>query len=408
MKDNNEIIHSSAFAQPMFRRYFPSTCFISLAVWMVRFLIGWMAWELTHSAFWVGIVAATMLLPTFLLSPIFAILTDRINPRNGLIFTVLSQGGISFLAGIAHYLDMLNLPLLMAQAVLLGIVTSAHQPVRLALVPRLVPRGALPSAIGYGAMLFNTSRIIGPAIAAWIIAVFSESVAFFVASSLCVFSIPFLLSIKGILPLQKERNSRFVDELKAGFVYAAAHPVIRLILCFTLINGILGRTIMELLPAFSGQLLLGNAETLAILSGIAGVGSIAGGLLLTRQSGDQQRLIKLVSYSLIFAAMSLFFIQFLNGLYLFGVLIFILSLVTTIAGTGAQALAQLTVDDTYRSRVLSFWTMMAMGVPAVSAIGVGALAQAFGFPVVSAIIAVVAFILLGTLRFIISNSTVKI
>jgi len=408
MKDIKETIHSSAFSQPMFRRYFPSTCFISLAVWMVRFLIGWTAWELTHSAFWVGIIAATMLLPTFLLSPIFAILTDRINPRNGLIITVLSQGAISLLAGIAHLLGMLNLPLLMVQAILLGIVTSAHQPVRLALVPRLVPRGALPSAIGYGAMLFNTSRIIGPAVAAWIIAVYSESIAFFVATCLCVFSIPFLLSIKGVLPLKQKRSNSFINELKEGFVYAAAHPVIRLILFFTLINGILGRTIMELLPAFSGQLLLGTAETLAILSGVAGVGSIVGGLLLSRQSGDQQRLIKLVSYCLIFAATCLFVIQFLSGLYQFCVFIFVLSLMTTIAGAGAQALAQLTVDDAYRSRVLSFWTMMAMGVPAISAIGVGALAQEFGFPVVSVFTAVVAFVLLGALRLITRNSSAKL
>lgn len=406
MNSSNELMHRSAFSEPMFRRYFPSTCLISLAVWMVRFLIGWMAWELTHSAFWVGIVAATLLLPTFLLSPIFAILTDRINPRNGLIATVLSQGGISLFAGIAHHYGVFNLPLLMIQAILLGIVTSAHQPVRLALVPRLVPKGALPSAIGYGAMLFNTSRIIGPAISAGIIALYSESIAFFVASLCCVASIPFLLSIKGLSPVKKHRNNSFLNELKAGFVYAAAHPIIRLVLCFTLINGILGRTIMELLPAFSGQLLQGTAETLAILSGIAGVGSIVGGLLLSRQNGDQARLIKLVNYSLITAAVSLLAIQFLSGLYQFYVLIFVLSLMTTVAGTGAQALAQLTVDDSYRSRVMSFWTMMAMGVPAFSAVCVGALAQAFGFPIVTAVVAVIAFIILALL-FIIMRQSAK-
>ena len=396
---NNASQHRSAFSEPMYRRYFPASCFATLAVWIVRFLVGWTAWQLTHSAFWVGVVAAAMLLPTFLFSPVFGIISDRINPRNGLIVTVLSQGVIASFAGISHGLDILNLPLLMVIAVLLGVVTSAHQPIRLALVPRLIPRDALPSAIGYGAMLFNTSRIIGPAIGAWLVASYSESVAFYVASCFCLASIPSLISIKGVEPLKRERSSSFFNELIEGFVYAAAHPIIRLILCFTFINGLLGRTIMELLPAFSGQLLQGTAETLATLSAIAGAGSIAGGLLVSRQSGAPKRLIKLVNYCLMFAAVSLISIQFLSGLYQFCVLIFVLSLMTTVAGTGAQALAQLMVDDAYRGRVLSFWSMMAMGVPAASAIAVGALAQAFGFPIVSAITAVCALCLLATLRF---------
>ena len=125
-KDNtkdNVSQHRSAFSEPMYRRYFPASCFATLAVWIVRFLVGWTAWQLTHSAFWVGVVAAAMLLPTFLFSPVFGIISDRINPRNGLIVTVLSQGVIASFAGISHGLDILNLPLLMVIAVLLGIVT---------------------------------------------------------------------------------------------------------------------------------------------------------------------------------------------------------------------------------------------------------------------------------------------
>jgi len=398
-KASMDSTHRSAFSEVMFRRYFPASCFATLGVWVVRFLVGWTAWQLTYSAFWVGVVAAAMLLPTFLLSPVFGIVSDRINPRNGLIFTVLMQSVIACLMGFSHTLNILNLPLLIFMAIMLGVVTSAHQPIRLALVPRLVPRNALPSAIGYGAMLFNTSRIIGPAIGAWLVAGYSESVAFYIASAFCIASIPSLISIKGINCLQRERTSSFFKQLIDGFIYAAKQPLIRMILCFTFINGMLGRTLLELLPAFSGQLLQGTAETLATLSAVAGAGSIVGGLLVSRQSSDHKRLIRFVNYCLMFAAAALISIQLLNGLYQFCVLIFVLSLTTTVAGTGSQALAQLMVDEAYRGRVLSFWSMLAMGVPAFSAIAVGALAQAFGFPVVSAITAVCSLALLALLRY---------
>lgn len=393
-KSNSSLSHQSAFSEAMFRRYFPASCFATLSGWVSRFLIGWTAWELTHSAFWVGMVAASMLLPTFLFSPMFGIVSDRINPRTGVIFTTTGQGLVAALAGVSQALNMLNLPLLIFLAVLLGIVTSAHQPIRLSLIPRLVPKRALPSAIGYGAMLFNSSRIIGPAIGAWLVAAFSVSIAFFVASFFSILAILTFMTLRGISASGKERDGSFFNELKAGFVYAVSHPIIRLVLFFTLINGLLGRTLLELLPAFSGQLLGGTAETLATLSAIAGGGSIAGGLFVSRLGSEQERLIRLVFNCLIVSVVCLFAVQWLNGLYQLCALIFVLSMMTTIAGTGGQALAQLLVDDSYRGRVLSFWSMLAMGAPAVGAVAIGALAQAFGFPVVTAGNAVVALVVL--------------
>lgn len=398
IKNNPLPTHSSAFSEPLFRRYFPASCFATLGGWIIRFLLGWSSWELTHSAFWVGIVAGVMLLPTFLFSPLFGIVSDRINPRNGLMLSVFSQGVIAALACVTSAFEMLSLGVLIGFATLLGIITSAHTPIRLALIPRLVPRQALPSAIGYGAMLFNSSRVIGPAVGAWLVAGFSQTAAFFVASCLCFLAMPILFSIKGINGKSREREASFLNELKAGFIYTASHPLIRMILALTLLNGILGRTLLELLPALSGQLLNGSAQTLAILSAIAGTGSIMAGLFVSRQSGDENKLFRLVYFCLVTASLSLFIIQWLSGLYQLCALIFTLSMLTTIAGTGGQALTQLMVDDSYRGRVMSLWSMLSLGSPAIGAIAIGALAQSWGFPLTSAVVGIIALVLLAILR----------
>jgi hypothetical protein len=75
-------------------------------------------------------------------------------------------------------------------------------------------------------------------------------------------------------------------------------------------------------------------------------------------------------------------VHWLDGLVAFCLLVLVVSLLTTVVGTSCQALAQLKVDEAYRGRVLSLWTVLAMGAPAIGAIAVGALAESFGFAVV--------------------------
>jgi MFS family permease len=79
-------------------------------------------------------------------------------------------------------------------------------------------------------------------------------------------------------------------------------------------------------------------------------------------------------------------------------LMLVLSTTTTIAGAGSQAMAQLLVDEDYRGRVLSLWTMLAMGAPAIGAVVVGALAQFWGFPLVTAVTGITAMVILAVLR----------
>ena len=387
----------SAFSQPLFRRYFPSSCLSTLGSWIVRFLLGWSAWELTHSALWVGVVAGLMLLPTFVLSPVFGIVADRINPRNGLLVTVGLYGLIALLAGIANTGGQFSLPWLLVLATVLGAATSAHTPIRLALVPRLVPREALPSAIGISAIIFNTSRILGPAVGAWLLANYSLSVAFYTATLFFAGTIVLLLSLR-VEPRPLRLSSlSLVQQFGEGLVYVRSHRAIKLILGYTLINGLLGRTALELLPALSGQLLAGDSATLATLTAAAGVGSIMGGLVVSRQTSGEIRLLSLVTFCLVTGAGAMLTVHWLQGLTAFSLLVMALSMITTIVGTGTQALAQLMVDEDYRGRVLSLWTVLAMGAPAIGALIMGGLADLLRFPPVFTGFALLALLAVAVL-----------
>jgi len=373
-------VRRSAFAEPFFRRYFPASCFSSLGTWITRFLIGWSAWELTHSAFWVGVVSALMLLPIFVLSPLFGIVSDRINPRNGLLVTVGGQGVIAGLAGLGSYSGWFSLPWLLCLAVAVGAVTSAHTPIRLALIPRLVSRESLPSAIGSSAIIFNASRILGPAAGGWLIANASMALAFVLSMALFVGAFLILLTVRCRERSSCKEKASFFFELAAGIAYVRKHRGIKLILAFTLINGLVGRSVMELLPAISGQLLKGDANTLAILTATAGAGSIVGGFILSRQMGREQQLMNMVILSLLTGSLCLLPVHWISGVMGLAVMVGYLAMTSTVVGTGCQALAQLLVDEQYRGRVLSLWSVMAMGTPALGAFIMGAAADITGFP----------------------------
>jgi predicted MFS family arabinose efflux permease len=172
--------------------------------------------------------------------------------------------------------------------------------------------------------------------------------------------------------------------------YLREHPALRIVFLLTLTSGVLGRTFIELLPAVSGAILQGGPQTLATLTASAGIGSILGGLIVSRQSGKLPRLFRLVLIGLTLASAVMLTAMLWHTVTVVAIAVGLVSLCTTTIGTGNQALAQLMVAEAYRGRVMSLWTVVAMGTPAIGAMLVGGLADQFGFPLALAGCAAVA------------------
>lgn len=361
---------------------------------MLRFLLGWSAWDLTLSASWVGVTAALMLAPALVLSPWFGILSDRINPRHGLVASMVVHGVIALGGAVALWANTFGIPILLSLALAMGVVTSGHSPMRLALIPLLVERAALPSAVGLSATTFNIARILGPALGAALIAGSGPGLAFMLATLMFVIAAVILLKLHGIGVREPRPREPFVQQFAAGLRYVRGEPAIQLIFAFTVLNGVLGRTVVELLPAFAGGFLGGGSRELATLTASAGLGSIVGGLILTRQQADTERLLNLVAGAIAGAALLILGLFLGSDLYRLGALIFALSLVTTIAGTGCQTIIQLSLLESYRGRVLSLWTLLAMGAPALGSACLGMLTDIFGYTAVFTVTAGAGWLML--------------
>ncbi|GGX66698.1 MFS transporter [Saccharospirillum salsuginis] len=371
--------HRSALSEPVFRLYFFASCCATLAVWIVRFLIGWTAWELTRSAFWVGTVSVMLLAPTIFLSPVFGVVSDRVDPRNGMVTTAACNIAICLtIVGLSAQ-DWLTIVALLSVALAFGCVTAAHHPMRLSLMPKILARDLLPSGIGLSAIVFNTSRIIGPAIGAWILGAFGAAWAFALSALLFSATLGLLTRVPSAPPVKPEEPESLLTDLRAGFRFIGRAPLIQLILLMTLVNGLVGRTVMELLPAISGELAGGTAGALATLTAVAGAGSIVGGWVISRQRGNTLGISRLVFVALLTGSLVLIPVVWLQGLAFLIPVVIVSALSMTIIGTGCQALVQLVVSDAFRGRIMSVWTVVSMGGPAFGAFLMGAVADVFGF-----------------------------
>ena len=388
-------VHRSALSDPRFRRYYPASWFSSLGAWLLRFLLGWSAWDLTQSATWVGLVGALMLAPALFLSPWFGILSDRINPRQGLLLSMLLHSFIALTGAVTTATGTYERIALVCLATLLGMATSLHSPMRLALVPLLVPREALPSAVGYSAMSFNIARMIGPALGAALVARISVTAAWMMAVMMFMVSFWRLSRLSVERPSEADTPTSYRTQLMAGFRHLLQRADLRLLLALTALNGLLGRTVIELLPALSGQILRGGSTELATLVAVAGLGSVLGGLLVSRQTANDERLFMLVCIAIALAALHLLSLQWFQGVVGLAVWVACLSVATTVAGTGAQTLIQLSAEGVYRGRVMSVWTMLAMGVPALGAALLGAGVDRFGFTGVLPVAGLLGLCLVG-------------
>lgn len=367
----------SALSNPLYRRYFIASAFATLAVWMTRFLLGWLIWEATHSFFWVGVASTSLLLPSLVVTPFFGVLSDRINLRIGVIVWLIAQATITLLCWVVfHWFSEAIAPLLV-MTLMYGIVAAAGSPLRLTLIPQLVTRDELPNAVGLGAMLFNSSRIVAPAVAAAALNLINASWIFILCAVLFLLAALINWRLPNVQAKEKKTSTGWQD-FKQGIAYSWNAPVIRLLFLITLTNSQVGRSFIELLPALSGAFTQGNADDLAILTACAGVGSIIGGWVISKQRGSRERLILLLTLSMIGTSLLLIPLNWSWSIVVVGALIGGISGLMTVLGTGMQIVLQLQSDNDKRGRVMSLWLTIVLAGPAVGALIMGAMAEWLG------------------------------
>ena len=384
---------SVAMANRNYRIYTIGAIPSLMGTWVQRMAVGWFAWELTGSGAWLGLIAFADLAPSVLSAPIAGAFADRVNRlRIVKLVQYMSLIQATVLATLTLS-GVMTIELLFTLALIQGIVQGVHQPFRHALLGTIVTRSEMTAAIGINSTIWNSSRLIGPAISAVVILQLGVGATFLINA----FSyVPMLIGLYLITaehrPVAPKSLSQVPAEILEGIRYASGHRFIGSVMFMLLIFSFFGRATQELLPGFTGAVFNVGADGLALLTGAAGFGSLFSGIWLSRRgtlSGLSDILILMV---LLIAATQLAFVA--TDILWVSVIVFVAwGFVLNGAGIICQSLVQATVPDTIRGRVVSLYGMLWLGTPALGAFAMGVAADYLGFRIP---VAVGAFVVLAT------------
>src|SRR5262249_54070479 len=161
-----------------FRRYVLGQGISLVGFWMQSVAQGWLVYRLSGSAFALGAVAAVSYLPVLCLSPVAGVIADRVPKLRLILLTQTLSMLLAFALGALVAVRLVTVGVVAAFAMGLGIVGAFDLPTRQAFLVEMVGADDLPSAIAMNASIFNTARVVGPAIAGTVVAVAGEASCF--------------------------------------------------------------------------------------------------------------------------------------------------------------------------------------------------------------------------------------
>ena len=361
-----------------FRIYAAGNAISLIGTWMQRLATGWLTWQLTGSGWWLGVIAFADLFPTLVIGPIAGAAADRFDRLNTTKVTQslnLLQAVILFaLTASGH----ITIWLLCALTALGGIISAFNQPARLALVPSLVPRPDIVTAVAIVSIIFNLARFIGPAVAGVMIVRVGVAAAFAANAATYAVFLFTLTRLRATYPTPGRQRASFLREVADGMRYASSHEGIAAILLLTIVTSLFSRPIVELLPGFASEVFKSGAQGLAMLTSSIGIGAVVGGFWL----GGRTQTLGLTRVALatslgMAAAIATFTAT--DSLWIGLPLLAVVGFCMSASGIASQTLVQLTVPSAMRGRVLSLYGLIARGGPALGALTMGAASESLGF-----------------------------
>lgn len=386
-----------SFRHRNFRLYF-SGQFLSLCgTWMQNLAVSWLVYRLTKSPWSLGLVSFASLAPTLIFGLAGGYCADRFDRKK--IILVCQSIGL-FQSSVLAYLSFSNTvevwPVL-AMVALLGTSNAFDIPARQSLVVNLVDRENMVNAVSLNASMFNGARMIGPAIAGWIVSAFGEGICF------AVNSVSYLAVIAAILMLKLERHDKLENRPESlrtfteGLRFAASNAGVRSALLLVLSMSLFGMQFLMLMPVMASAVLHGQAGLLGALSASAGAGSLIAALILAnRGSGENLRVA--VGFALFGFAAALAGFANSQFILLSLPLVMLVAFCMTFMLSGCQSMVQLAAPDHLRGKVMSVYMMTFMGAGPIGSLMAGWVARQIGAPhtitVCACICAVVASIYL--------------
>ena len=339
----------------------------------------WLVYRLTGSSLLLGSVGFASQIPVFLVAPIGGMVADRVNRHKVVISTQIASMILAFVLSALTLTHTVKVWHIFVLAALLGIVNAFDIPGRQSFLVDMVGRDDLMNAIALNSSMFNGARVVGPAIAGILVARIGEGWCFFVNGVSYIAVIVGLLLMRVHCPRRSQSDSP-IEDIIEGFRWASHTGPIRSLLILLGVVSLVGMPYAVLMPIFADRILHGGAKGMGILMGFTGIGALLGALTLAVRSGVRG-LGKLVSICCAGFGISLIAFSFSKIFWLSAALLIPVGFFIMLQMACSNTLIQSMVPDALRGRVMAVYSMMFMGMAPFGALLGGALADRVGAPI---------------------------
>lgn len=359
-----------------YQLYFFGQLVSLIGMWLQRVTQGWLIFQLTNSAYWVGVVSAISLLPILFLSLLGGVIVDRFRKKRVLYVTQFLSMVLAFLLGLITFYNKADIVNISILAFLLGIVDAIDKPARQSFVIEMVGKEDLTSAIALNSGIFNAARVIGPAFAGIIIGILGTAWAFLLnaVSFLPILLALFYISIHEVLPKTHPHPFKAIRE---ALLYSTSNKIIRDLLIFSGIVSVFGWSHTTILPVIAERTFHAGASGLGILFAASGAGAIIGTIIIS-VFAKKILPMRFVAAGTILFVIPITIFAFTSSMNIGLFLLFISGGGLLIQFAVINSTVQYFVPNNMRGRVMSLYVLMAIGTLPIGSYQIGLIAEKFG------------------------------
>lgn len=386
------------FRHPAFLILWSATLVSNIGTWMHDVGAGWLMTELSPSPVLVAAVQAATTLRVFLLALPAGALADIVDRRRLLIAVNLALGLVAGCLALLVSWNSVTPAVLLGITFMMGAGTALMAPAWQAIVPQLVPRAELTSAVGLNSMGINISRAIGPALAGFLIVSYGLALPFLLNALSVLGIIAALLWWRPPAPPRSQLPPEtIVQAMYSGVRYALYSPPLKATLVRAASFFIFASAFWSLLPLIARNVLGGGPTLYGILLGSLGAGAVLGAVILPHVKSRLGPDRTLTCGTLAIAAVIAVFAVFPNEYA--AVPLAALSGISWIAALSTlNVSAQTSLPDWVRARGLSIFLMVFFGAMTAGSLLWGQVATLFGVPAALGIAAVGAVVVMPLTR----------
>jgi MFS transporter, DHA1 family, staphyloferrin A biosynthesis exporter len=371
----------AVFSNRNFTIFWLSLIFTNTGTWMAAVAEGWLITDLepARKSFFLGLIAIAFAVPMMVLPPFGGVVADRLPKVTALRITQVGFLVVNSTVAVFALSGHITVHVLIAGAFMGAVVLAFDSPIRHSMVPDLVPRSQLTSAVSINAVAFSGAGLVGPAIGGLLIPLVSPGGVFLI-NAISSVSVLVALQLLKDLPDTSRSRSPLAQEnpraaLKRAFRHMRESPLLFGLFIMALVAGFFGRSYTPMLPVFSRDVYEVGSTANGILISAGGLGALVGGLGLSAFSSDLSRRGRL-SAILVICQGALLVVLAVTDTYLLGLVTLAL-----MGALGAAAVALITtlvqehVPVQFRGRVMGFFLLTMISFPSAGSFVMGLIAD---------------------------------